>query len=97
MGFLGWENSLEEGMATYSSILAWRIPVDRGDWWATVHRVAKSWTLLKGLITHSLGYDSMILAEAMADTTVSSIILSPPYVCVWPLLLPYISIYALEI
>ena len=71
--------------------------MDRGDWWATVHRVAKSWTLLKGLITHSLGYDSMILAEVMADTTVSSIILSPPYVCVWPLLLPYISIYALEI
>ena len=24
--FLGWENSLEKGMATHSSILAWRIP-----------------------------------------------------------------------
>ena len=24
--FLGWENPLEEGMATHSSILAWRIP-----------------------------------------------------------------------
>ena len=24
--FLGWDNSLEEGMATHSSILAWRIP-----------------------------------------------------------------------
>ena len=23
---LGWENPLEEGMATYSGILAWRIP-----------------------------------------------------------------------
>ena len=23
---LGWEDPLEEGMATYSSILAWRIP-----------------------------------------------------------------------
>jgi len=23
---------------------AWRIPTDGGDWWATVHRVAKSWT-----------------------------------------------------
>ena len=33
--FLGWEDPLEEGMATYSSILAWRIPMDRGDWWAT--------------------------------------------------------------
>ena len=42
--FLGWEEPLEEGMATYSSILAWRIPMDRGAWWAAVHRVAKSWT-----------------------------------------------------
>ena len=39
---LGWEDPLEEGMATHSSILAWSIPVDRGAWWATVHRVAKS-------------------------------------------------------
>ena len=30
---LGWEDPLEEGMATHSSILAWRIPVDRGAWW----------------------------------------------------------------
>ena len=27
---LGWEDPLEEGMATQSSILAWRIPMDRG-------------------------------------------------------------------
>ena len=33
---LGWEDLLEEGMATHSSILAWRIPMDRGAWWATV-------------------------------------------------------------
>ena len=39
---LGWEDPLEEGMATHSSILAWRIPVDRGAWWGTVHRVEKS-------------------------------------------------------
>ena len=30
----GWEDPLEEGMATHSSILAWRIPMDRGAWWA---------------------------------------------------------------
>ena len=41
---LGWEDPLEEGMATHSSILAWRIPLDRGTWWATVHGVAKSQT-----------------------------------------------------
>ena len=41
---LGGEDSLEEGMATHSSILAWRIPMDRGALWATIHGVAKSWT-----------------------------------------------------
>ena len=35
---------LEKGMATHSSFLAWRIPMDRGTWWATVHEVTKSWT-----------------------------------------------------
>ena len=39
---LGWEDPLEKGMATHSSILAWRIPMDRGAWRATVHGVAKS-------------------------------------------------------
>ena len=34
--------SLEESMATHSSILAWRIPMDRGTWWATVPGVAES-------------------------------------------------------
>ena len=29
---LGWEDPLEEGMATHSSILVWRIPMDRGAW-----------------------------------------------------------------
>ena len=43
---LGWEDPLEEGMATHSSILAWRISMDRGAWQATVHGVAKSRTQL---------------------------------------------------
>ena len=38
---LGWEVPLEEGMATHSSILAWRIPMDREAWWATVHGIAR--------------------------------------------------------
>ena len=42
--FPGWEDPLEEGMATHSSILAWRIPMDRGTWPAIVHGVAKSQT-----------------------------------------------------
>ena len=43
---LGWEDPLEEGMATHSNILAWRIPMDRGAWCATVHGVTKSQTQL---------------------------------------------------
>ena len=42
----GWEDPLEEGMATHSSILAWGISMDRGAWRATVHRVTKSRTQL---------------------------------------------------
>ena len=38
---LGWENPLEEGMATHSSILAWRIRMDRGAWWMMVHGVTE--------------------------------------------------------
>ena len=38
---LGREDPLEEGMAAHSNTLAWRIPVDRGAWWATVHGVMK--------------------------------------------------------
>ena len=44
--FLDWKDPLEKEMATHSRVLAWRIPVDRGAWWATVHRVAKSQTQL---------------------------------------------------
>ena len=43
---LGWEDPLEKGMEIHSSILAWRIPMDRGAWWATIHGVTKSWTQL---------------------------------------------------
>ena len=40
----GLGKSLEEGMATHSSIPAWRILLDWGAWRATVHGVAKSLT-----------------------------------------------------
>ena len=43
---LGWEDPLEEGMATHSSTVAWRIPVDRRTWWATVHGITKIQTRL---------------------------------------------------
>ena len=41
---LGWEDPLEVGMATHSGILAWSIPMDRGDWHAAIHEVANSQT-----------------------------------------------------
>ena len=39
-----WEDPLEEGVATHSGMLAWRIPMERGAWWATVYGVTKSQT-----------------------------------------------------
>ena len=44
--YLGWEDLLKGGTATQPSILAWRIQMDRGAWWAIVHGVAKSQTQL---------------------------------------------------
>ena len=43
---LVWKDPREEGMATHPIILAWRIPMDRGTWQATVHGVAESQTRL---------------------------------------------------
>ena len=41
---LGWADPLEKEMAIHSSIL--ENSMDRGDWWAIDHGVAKSWTCL---------------------------------------------------
>ena len=49
---LGWEDPLEEGMATHSSVLGWRIPMDRGTWQGTVGEVAESWTWLSTAQQH---------------------------------------------
>ena len=42
--FLGWEEPLEKGMATHSTILAWRIPLTEGD--GGLHGLTKSQTRL---------------------------------------------------
>ena len=39
---LSWEDPLEKEMGTHSSILAWKIPTDRGACWATVRGVTES-------------------------------------------------------
>ena len=46
-------------MATHSSVLVWRIPVDRGAWKATVHGVAKSWTRL----SHAQGKEQQVIGD----------------------------------
>ena len=50
---LGQEDPLEREMATHFSILAWRIPMDRGAWRATVPGVTKSWTRLNTHAQHT--------------------------------------------
>ena len=52
---LGREDLLEQGMATKSNILAWRIPMDRGAWWAIACRVSKSQTQTKKLTIEKIG------------------------------------------
>ena len=39
---LGRKDPMKEGIGSPLGILAWRIPMDRGAWQATVHGVAKS-------------------------------------------------------
>ena len=60
---LGWEDPLEKGTGTHFSILAWKNPMDRGAWQATVHGVTESrpqlskflfLSLLENIIFHHL-------------------------------------------
>ena len=73
--FLDWGNPLEEGMATHSSVLAWRIPVDGGAWWAAVHEVAESdmteWISLAELI-----YNDVLVSGQQQSDLVTHIHLS---------------------
>ena len=43
---LGWEDPLEKGKATHSSIFAWNFSMDRRAWWHTVHGASEHWTRL---------------------------------------------------
>ena len=64
--FLGQEYLLEKEMAPHSSILAWRISMDRGAWQATVHGVTKSQTQLHSF-THSLTHTHFTYGETEAQ------------------------------
>ena len=52
---LGWEDPLEKEMATHSTILAWKSPMDRVAWQAIVHGVTKSGAWLSDLATTTSG------------------------------------------
>ena len=60
---LGQEVPLEEGMATHSSILVWKIPMDRGAWRATVHSETKNQTWPKQLSMHARHRDHSCCAK----------------------------------
>ena len=82
---LGWEDSLEEGMATHSSILAWRIPMVRGVWLATAHGVTKSptgWATKHSIVQHTHIYrDTRIDSHICAMCAVCLVTQSCPTLC----------------
>ena len=65
VGSLGWEDPLEEYMAAHSSILVWRILMDRGAWWAIVHGVIELYTTeqLKIIVIRILLYSTTYLVS----------------------------------
>ena len=97
--FLGQEDPLEEDMATYSSILAWRIPwtEETGGLSLSVHRIAESATTeaTEHTHTHTVGpYQLSILyivACMMQKTQVQSLGQKIPWRRAWqptPVFLP---------
>ena len=56
---LGQEDFLEEGRATHSSVLAWRIPIDNEAWRATVYGVTKNQTCKEQLSTHQVSQQAL--------------------------------------
>ena len=72
---LGWEDPLEKEMTTHSSILAWKIPTDRGAWQPIVHGVAKSQTQLSDftftfIVKQAVSDDYAQLQSNVSDVSV---------------------------
>ena len=73
---LGWEDPLEEGMATHSSILAWRIPLDRGAWWATVYgsqRIGHDWATKHSTAYYNLTISSCTLCFSLISKIITTV------------------------
>ena len=85
--FLGWEDSLEKGMATHSSILAWRIPMDRGAWWAYSpwgSRVRHDWVIKHSMTFITCDYTiTEVFAHVFVVCFVSWFLLLMSYFLVW--------------
>ena len=73
---LGLEDPLEKEIAIHSSSLAWKIPMDRGTWQATVHRVARvkhdlatnTFTYLHfRVLSYMFGMSKLMLYEGMQE------------------------------
>ena len=100
---LGWEDPLEEGIATHSSILAWRIPIDRPVWRATVSEVTKSWTQLTkhkaDIQLNAVFYSHLDLeqtkdingkaGEIRMNSAVNSVLYAQSLSCVWLFAIPW--------
>ena len=76
-------------MATHSSILAWRIPLDRGAWWATAHRNARTEWVSKH--THSISQGGVMTLssfhmdlETGSSPLSSSLVSSTFHSCISP-------------
>ena len=63
---LGQEDPLDKGMATCSSVIAWRISMDRGAWWATVHGIAES-DMTKRARAHTHTHSPLEIAWALGS------------------------------
>ena len=72
---LGWKDPLDERMATCSSILAWRIPMDSGAWQATVHVITKSHTRLNDWAAATKIHTQNLALKFISDNNVKISIL----------------------
>ena len=75
---LDWEDPLEEGMATHSSTVAWRISMDRGAWQAIVHGVARSRTRLSDWAYQSTGGPYIRVVDLTSYRALLSLFLGSP-------------------